>query len=159
MVCHCHISECVACQENRCEPCSGCSKEHVLFGFYAHITAKRVSHSILSTWVMSILAAHPDAGSMCLNHECCLSGEMYFHLITPLAVGAVALAMLTVSLGRNEYAAFVGLMLAATSQASNPLEWGYPATYLHGPALTSGWAVANCISAYGGVAFTTLQHG
>ena len=75
---------------------------------------------------------------------------MYFHLITPLAIGAVALAMLTVSLGRNEYAAFVGLMLAATSQASNPLEWGYPATYLHGPALTSGWAVANCISAYGG---------
>ncbi|CAL5227240.1 g10165 [Coccomyxa viridis] len=79
------------------------------------------------------------------------TGEMYFHLITPLAVGAVALAMLTVSLGRNEYAAFVGLMLAATSQASNPLEWGYPATYLHGPALTSGWAVANCISAYGGI--------
>ena len=77
---------------------------------------------------------------------------MYFHLITPLAIGAVALAMLTVSLGRNEYAAFVALMLAATSQASNPLEWGYPATYLHGPALTSGWAVANCISAYGGAA-------
>lgn len=75
---------------------------------------------------------------------------MYFHLITPLAIGAVALAMLTVSLGRNEYAAFIALMVAATSQASNPLEWGYPATYLHGPALSSGWAVANCISAYGG---------
>ena len=51
---------------------------------------------------------------------------MYFHLITPLAIGAVALAMLTVSLGRNEYAAFIALMVAATSQASNPLEWGYP---------------------------------
>lgn len=75
---------------------------------------------------------------------------MYFHLIVPLAIGAVALAMLTVSLGRNEYAAFVALMVSATSQASNPLEWGYPATYLHGPALSSGWAVANCISAYGG---------
>ncbi len=35
-------------------------------------------------------------------------------------------------------------------QAANPIEWGYPATYLHGPALRSGWAVANCISAYGG---------
>ena len=76
---------------------------------------------------------------------------MYFHLIIPLAIGAVALAMLTVSLGRNEYAAFVALMVSATSQASNPLEWGYPATYLHGPALSSGWAVANCISAYGGI--------
>ena len=109
--------------------------------------------------VMVILAAHPYAGNLCLSYYCCFPGEMYFHLITPLAVGAVALAMLTVSLGRNEYAAFVGLMLAATSQASNPLEWGYPATYLHGPALTSGWAVANCISAYGGAALATLQHG
>lgn len=76
---------------------------------------------------------------------------MYFHLVIPLAIGAVALAMLAVSLGRNEYAAFIALMVAATSQASNPLEWGYPATYLHGPALSSGWAVANCISAYGGI--------
>ncbi|CAK0757688.1 hypothetical protein CVIRNUC_002561 [Coccomyxa viridis] len=79
------------------------------------------------------------------------TGEMYFHLVVPLAIGAVALAMLTVALGRNEYAAFIALMVSATSQASNPLEWGYPATYLHGPALSSGWAVANCISAYGGV--------
>lgn len=78
------------------------------------------------------------------------AGEMYFHLVVPLAIGAVALAMLTVALGRNEYAAFIALMVSATSQASNPLEWGYPATYLHGPALSSGWAVANCISAYGG---------
>jgi len=86
----------------------------------------------------------------CLIVEQSRAGEMYFHLVVPLSIGAVALAMLTVSLGRNEYAAFIALMLAATSQASNPLEWGYPATYLHGPALSSGWAVANCISAYGG---------
>lgn len=99
---------------------------------------------------------HTVVSSLCLSRKQCLPGEMYFHLITPLAIGAVALAMLTVSLGRNEYAAFVGLMLAATSQASNPLEWGYPATYLHGPALTSGWAVANCISAYGGAASAVL---
>lgn len=26
----------------------------------------------------------------------------------------------------------------------------YPATYLHGAALSSGWAVANCVSSYGG---------
>ena len=85
---------------------------------------------------------------------------MYFHLVIPLAIGAVALAMLTVSLGRNEYAAFIALMVSATSQASNPLEWGYPATYLHGPALSSGWAVANCISAYGGMpSRRTALHG
>ncbi len=88
--------------------------------------------------------------AFCLIVEQSRAGEMYFHLVVPLSIGAVALAMLTVSLGRNEYAAFIALMLAATSQASNPLEWGYPATYLHGPALSSGWAVANCISAYGG---------
>ncbi len=111
-----------------------------------------------SLYLILLRSLHPHASSLCLNHNCCFPGEMYFHLITPLAVGAVALAMLTVSLGRNEYAAFVGLMLAATSQASNPLEWGYPATYLHGPALTSGWAVANCISAYGGAALTALEH-
>lgn len=75
---------------------------------------------------------------------------MYYHLTVPLAMGAVALAFLAVTLGHSAYLAFVGLILSATSQASNPLEWGYPATYLHGPALTSGWAVANCISAYGG---------
>lgn len=42
------------------------------------------------------------------------------------------------------------------AQASNPLEWGYPATYLHGAALSSGWAVANCVSQYGG-ALTNQQ--
>ena len=31
------------------------------------------------------------------------------------------------------------------------MEWGYPATYLHGAALSSGWAVANCVSQYGGI--------
>jgi hypothetical protein len=75
---------------------------------------------------------------------------MYYHLLVPLAVGALALAFLALTLGRNAYLAFLGLVLSSTSQASNPLEWGYPATYLHGPALTSGWAVANCVSAYGG---------
>lgn len=78
------------------------------------------------------------------------SGEMYYHLLVPLAFGALALAVLAVALGHNSYVAFFGLILSSTSQASNPLEWGYPATYLSGPALSSGWAVANCISAYGG---------
>jgi hypothetical protein len=75
---------------------------------------------------------------------------MYYHLLAPLAMGALALALLAATLGRSAQLAFLGLILSATSQASNPLEWGYPATYLHGPALTSGWAVANCVAAYGG---------
>ncbi|KAK9915973.1 hypothetical protein WJX75_006795 [Coccomyxa subellipsoidea] len=79
------------------------------------------------------------------------TGEMYYHLLVPLAIGALALAVLAGALGHNTYVAFFGLILSSTSQASNPLEWGYPATYLSGPALSSGWAVANCISAYGGV--------
>jgi len=78
------------------------------------------------------------------------AGEMYYHLLVPLTVGALALALLSGALGRNAHLAFFGLILSSTSQASNPLEWGYPATYLHGPALSSGWTVANCISAYGG---------
>jgi hypothetical protein len=77
--------------------------------------------------------------------------EMYFHLLGALSVGALALAVLTPVLGHNAYVAFFALILAATSQASNPLEWGYPATYLHGPALSSGWAVANCVANYGGL--------
>ncbi len=76
---------------------------------------------------------------------------MYYHLLVPLAIGALALAVLAIALGHNAYAAFFGLILSSTSQASNPLEWSYPATYLSGPALSSGWAVANCISAYGGM--------
>ncbi|BDA43829.1 Putative tartrate transporter [Coccomyxa sp. Obi] len=79
------------------------------------------------------------------------TGEMYYHLLVPLAIGALALAVLAIALGHNAYVAFFGLILSSTSQASNPLEWSYPATYLSGPALSSGWAAANCISAYGGV--------
>lgn len=79
------------------------------------------------------------------------TGEMYFHLLGALSIGAVALAVLTPVLGHNAYVAFFALILAATSQASNPLEWGYPATYLHGRALSSGWAVANCVANYGGL--------
>jgi hypothetical protein len=36
------------------------------------------------------------------------------------------------------------------SEHSGLLLRRYPATYLHGAALSSGWAVANCVSSYGG---------
>lgn len=75
---------------------------------------------------------------------------MYWYCIGPLAVGSLALLVLAFSLGRLPWLAFIGLILSATSQASNPLEWSYPATYLHGAALSTGWAVANCISGFGG---------
>lgn len=75
---------------------------------------------------------------------------MYWHLLIPLSVGSLALLVLAFSLGSLPWLAFVGLILSATSQASNPIEWGYPATYLHGEALSTGWAVANCVSGYGG---------
>lgn len=79
------------------------------------------------------------------------SKEMFFHLLWPFLVCIVGLGTLCGVLGSNAIAAFIALILSATLQAANPIEWGYPATYLHGPALSSGWAVANCISAYGGV--------
>jgi MFS family permease len=79
------------------------------------------------------------------------TGDMYWHLLTPLAVCTVGLIMLAFTLAHHPLLAFFALTLSATSQASNPLEWGYPATYLHGAALSSGWAVANCVSSYGGV--------
>lgn len=82
---------------------------------------------------------------------------MYWHLIGPLSVGSLALIVLALSLGRTPWLAFIGLILSATSQASNPLEWGYPATYLHGAALSTGWAVANCVSGYGGEQTSLLQ--
>lgn len=75
---------------------------------------------------------------------------MYWHLLVPLSVGSIALLLLAFALGHHPWLAFFGLIISATSQASNPIEWGYPATYLHGPALSSGWAVANCVSGYGG---------
>jgi len=79
------------------------------------------------------------------------SGDMYWHLLGPQAVGTVGLALLALLLRENAVLALLALTLSATNQASNPLEWGYPATYLHGAALSSGWAVANCVSQYGGV--------
>lgn len=79
------------------------------------------------------------------------TGDMYWHLLTPLAVCTVGLIMLAFTLAHHPLLAFFALTLSATSQASNPLEWGYPATYLHGAALSSGWAVANCVSSYGGI--------
>lgn len=75
---------------------------------------------------------------------------MYWYCIGPLSVGSAGLLVLAFSLGRLPWLAFGGLIVSATSQASNPLEWSYPATYLHGAALSTGWAVANCVSGYGG---------
>ena len=51
------------------------------------------------------------------------------------------------------------LMLSISTMFPQLRRWGehsglllrrYPATYLHGAALSSGWAVANCVSSYGG---------
>lgn len=75
---------------------------------------------------------------------------MYWYLLWPLGVGSVGQFVLAVSLDYLPVLAFIGLVMGATSQASNPLEWSYPATYLHGAALSTGWALANCIAAYGG---------
>ena len=49
------------------------------------------------------------------------TGEMYWHCIGPMAVGTAALALLAAALGRAPWAAFAGVLLAASSQASNPL--------------------------------------
>lgn len=53
-----------------------------------------------------------------------LSGDMYWHLLTPLAVCTVGLIMLAFTLAHHPLLAFFALTLSATSQASNPLEWG-----------------------------------
>lgn len=79
------------------------------------------------------------------------TGDMYWHLLVPQAVATVGLGLLALMLNRHAVLALVCLTLSATNQASNPLEFGYPATYLHGAALSSGWAVVNCVSQYGGV--------
>jgi hypothetical protein len=53
-----------------------------------------------------------------------LVGDMYWHLLTPLAVCTVGLVMLAFTLAHHPLLAFFALTLSATSQASNPLEWG-----------------------------------
>lgn len=49
---------------------------------------------------------------------------MYWHLLTPLAVCTVGVIMLAFTLADHPLLAFFALTLSATSQASNPLEWG-----------------------------------
>ena len=89
--------------------------------------------------------------SQCSHVRVCFdAGKMYIHCIVPLAFGSIGLVILALTLDHHKNWALFGLTLSATSQASNPLEWGYPATYLHGYGLTMGWAIANCISGFGG---------
>lgn len=54
---------------------------------------------------------------------------MYWHLLAPQAVCTVGLAMLAFTLADHHLLAFFALTLSATSQASNPLEWGYVVKY------------------------------
>lgn len=79
------------------------------------------------------------------------TGDMYWHLLAPQAVATIGLGLLALTLNTHAVLALACLTLSATNQASNPLEFGYPATYLHGAALSSGWAIVNCVSQYGGV--------
>lgn len=54
------------------------------------------------------------------------AGEMYWHCLLPMAVGTAALALLAAALGRSAWVAFLGVILAASIQASNPLVWAGP---------------------------------
>ena len=71
-------------------------------------------------WISFAVVVRYRLSSIC--YAC--AGDMYWHLLTPLAVCTVGLIMLAFTLAHHPLLAFFALTLSATSQASNPLEWG-----------------------------------